>query len=186
MSGTDLRSLLPDLLPRLWAFAVRLTGDQHSAEDLIRRACLRALECADQLPAETAPLSWMFSIVHSTWASEFPAHNTRKRPTLEWDSDLLENIADQVGKDPERPPTHTQIIGTIERLPEPQRVVMLLVAVEGLAYQQAAEVLGIPFRTLMSRVLRARQTIGALIRIPDDCARGARMQRNSGGISRWR
>ena len=35
---------LPTLLPRLWRFAMRLTGDRHDAEDLVQRACVRALE----------------------------------------------------------------------------------------------------------------------------------------------
>jgi RNA polymerase sigma-70 factor, ECF subfamily len=47
-------------------------------------------------------------------------------------------------------------------LPEAQRAVMLLVAVEGLTYSEAAEVLGVPMGTIMSRLSRARQTIGSL------------------------
>lgn len=41
MSGADLPGMLPDMLPRLWAFALRLSGDQHDAEDLVQRACVR-------------------------------------------------------------------------------------------------------------------------------------------------
>ncbi|WP_443798378.1 sigma factor, partial [Burkholderia gladioli] len=48
MSSADLPSLLPEMLPRLWAFALRLAGDQHDAEDLVQRACVRALERAHQ------------------------------------------------------------------------------------------------------------------------------------------
>jgi RNA polymerase sigma-70 factor (ECF subfamily) len=50
----------------------------------------------------------------------------------------------------------------VERLPEAQRVVMLLVAVEGLSYQEAADVLEVPIGTVMSRLSRARQAVGAL------------------------
>jgi RNA polymerase sigma-70 factor, ECF subfamily len=45
-------------------------------------------------------------------------------------------------------------------LPDAQRAVMLLVAVEGLSYREAAEALEIPVGTVMSRLARARLTIG--------------------------
>jgi Sigma-70 region 2 len=49
MSDADLSNLLPEMLPRLWAFALRISGDRHDAEDLVQLACLRALERAHQL-----------------------------------------------------------------------------------------------------------------------------------------
>ncbi|WP_244138681.1 RNA polymerase sigma factor, partial [Burkholderia vietnamiensis] len=69
MSTADvesLPSLLPGMLPRLWAFSLRLCGNQRDAEDVLQRACVRGLERAHQLQPGTSPLSWMFSIVHST------------------------------------------------------------------------------------------------------------------------
>ncbi|WP_250517071.1 RNA polymerase sigma factor [Caballeronia sp. INDeC2] len=162
MSGADLPGMLPEMLPRLWAFALRLSGDRHDAEDLVQRACLRGLERAHQLQPDTAPLSWMYSIVHSTWINELRARSVRKRASFEWDDDFLENLPDPVDKSPETQLMHGQIVEAIERLPEAQRVVMLLVAVEGLTYQQAADVLDIPIGTVMSRLSRARQSVGAM------------------------
>src|SRR5262245_43258814 len=54
---------LPALVPRLWRFALRLAGDRHVAEDLVQRACVRALERPHQLCAGASTLSWMFSMV---------------------------------------------------------------------------------------------------------------------------
>ncbi|MEX3951453.1 RNA polymerase sigma factor [Paraburkholderia sp. EG287B] len=162
MSGTDLPGMLPAMIPRLWAFALRLSGDQHDAEDLVQRACLRGLERAHQLQPDTAPLSWMYSIMHSTWINELRARSVRKRASFEWDDDFLENLPDPVDNGPETQLMHSQIIEAVERLPEAQRVVMLLVAVEGMTYQQAADVLKIPIGTVMSRLSRARQSVGAM------------------------
>ncbi|WP_028207618.1 RNA polymerase sigma factor [Paraburkholderia nodosa] len=162
MSGTDLPGMLPAMIPRLWAFALRLSGDHHDAEDLVQRACLRGLERAHQLQPDTAPLSWMYSIVHSTWINELRARSVRKRASFEWDDDFLENLPDPVDKGPETQLMHSQIIEAVERLPEAQRVVMLLVAVEGMTYQQAADVLKVPIGTVMSRLSRARQSVGAM------------------------
>jgi RNA polymerase sigma-70 factor (ECF subfamily) len=167
MNDADLPGMLPEMLPRLWAFALRISGDRHDAEDLVQRACVRALERAHQLQPDTSPLSWMFSIVHSTWINELRARSVRKRSSMEWDDDFLENVADPVDKGPETQLMHSQIISAVERLPEAQRVVMLLVAVEGLSYQEAAEVLEVPIGTVMSRLSRARQAVGALFSTHD-------------------
>ncbi|MEJ0003933.1 MAG: RNA polymerase sigma factor [Pararobbsia sp.] len=162
MTGADLPSLLPEMLPRLWAFALRISGNQQDAEDLVQHACVRALERAHQLQPDTAPLSWMFSIVHSIWINEIRARSVRRRNGAEWDDELLETIADPFAPNPETDASIRQIIGAVEQLPEAQRVVMLLVAVEGLSYSEAAQALEVPIGTIMSRLSRARQAIGAI------------------------
>jgi RNA polymerase sigma-70 factor (ECF subfamily) len=81
---------------------------------------------------------------------------------MDWDDDLLETIADPTAPTLEQQALDAQIVRAVQRLPEAQRVVMLLVAVEGLSYGEAAEALGVPIGTIMSRLSRARQTIGAL------------------------
>jgi RNA polymerase sigma-70 factor, ECF subfamily len=162
MTVAELSALLPSLLPRLWAFALRISGNQHDAEDLVQRACVRALERAHQLEPGTAPLSWMFSIVQSTWLNELRARSVRSRSGIEWDDGLLETVPDPSAKTPEEQAMNAQIIRAVQQLPEAQRVVMLLVAVEGLSYSEAAEVLDVPIGTIMSRLSRARRAIGAL------------------------
>ncbi|TDG05954.1 RNA polymerase sigma factor [Paraburkholderia guartelaensis] len=160
MSSTDLPNMLPAMLPRLWAFALRLTRDRHDAEDLVQRACVRALERVDQLQPETAPLSWMFSIVHTTWINELQARNVRDRSSAEWDESRIQNVPDQSVRTPEEVLMSRQIIGAVMRLPEAQRAVMLLIALEGMSYAETAEILNVPIGTVMSRLSRARQTIG--------------------------
>jgi RNA polymerase sigma-70 factor, ECF subfamily len=163
MTDADLPSTLPTLLPRLWAFALRLCGDQHDAEDLVQKACVRALERAHQLQPGTTPLSWMFSIVHSIWINELRARRVRSRSTIEWDDDFLDMVADRAAGTPEEHVMNGQIITAVQRLSESQRLVMLLIAVEGLSYSEAAEALGVPVGTVMSRLSRARQAIGRLL-----------------------
>jgi len=166
-TGSDLPSLLPAMLPRLWAFALRISGDRHDAEDLVQRACVRALERAHQLQPGTSALSWMFAIVHSTWINELRARSRRNRSSTEWDDEMLETVADPAARTPEENAINNQIVNAVAQLPEAQRVVMLLVAVEGLSYVEAAQVLDVPIGTVMSRLSRARQTIGALFGVRD-------------------
>jgi RNA polymerase sigma-70 factor (ECF subfamily) len=162
MTGAELASELPQMLPRLWAFALRISGDRHDAEDLVQRACVRALERAHQLQPGTSPLSWMFSIVQSAWINEVRARNVRSRSGMDWDDAFLETVPDPNTPTPEQNAMDGQIVSAVQRLPEAQRAVMLLVAVEGLSYSEAAEVLDVPIGTVMSRLSRARQAIGAL------------------------
>jgi RNA polymerase sigma-70 factor (ECF subfamily) len=143
----DLHEVLPELLPRLWAFALRISRDHQDAQDLLQRACLRALERKHQLQPDTSPLSWMFSIVHSTWINELRSRNERNRTRIEWDGSFLETIADSAARNPESEAMNRQVVKAIEQLPAAQRDVMLLVDVEGRSYQEAAEVLDVPIGT---------------------------------------
>lgn len=154
-AGDSLSGALPALLPRLWRFALRLAGDRHDAEDLLQRTCLRALERRHQLQPGTSPLSWMFSIAHSVWLNEVRSRQIRNHDSMQWNEDLLETLADTSALDPETDALHRQILGAVARLPDAQRAAMLLVAVEGLSYREAAEVLEVPIGTIMSRLARA-------------------------------
>jgi hypothetical protein len=83
------------------------------------------------------------------------------RSRLDWGNAFMVTVADPAASDPQTQVMNAQIINAVQRLPEAQRVVMLLVAVEGLSYQEAADVLDVPIDTVMSRLSRARQAIGA-------------------------
>jgi len=169
MTRDGLCNELPELLPRLWRFALRLAGDRHDAEDLVQRACVRALERQHQLQPGTSTLSWMFSIVYSIWLNEVRAQQTRRHGNIQWSEELADTVPDPAVLSPETYTLHRQIISAVERLPDAQRAVMLLVAVEGLSYRETAIALNVPIGTVMSRLARGRQTIGELFaaRLPD-------------------
>jgi RNA polymerase sigma-70 factor (ECF subfamily) len=160
-AGDELPHLLPRLRPKLLAFALRLCSDRHDAEDLLQRTCLRALERPHQLRPNTTPLSWMFSIMHTTWINELRARKIRSRCRAEWNDVLLDTVADPVTPTPEQNMITGQIIEAVGRLPEAQRIVMILIAFEGLSYSDAAATLGVPIGTVMSRLSRARQTLAS-------------------------
>jgi len=160
VENDEISALLPTLLPRLWRFALRLARDLHDAEDLVQRACVRALERGHQLQPGTSALSWMFSIVHSVWLNEVRARRLRSRMRQPWTDELDDTVADDSAADPALSILHQQIIDAVGRLPDAQRAVILLVAVEGLSYREVADTLEIPIGTVMSRLARARLTIG--------------------------
>ncbi len=157
----DLGAALPALLPRLWRFALRLAMNRHDAEDLVQRACVRALERRHQLQPGTSVLSWLFSIAHTVWLNELRARQIRARASMMWSDELGDTLA-EAAFTPETDAMHRQVVAAVEQLPDAQRAVMLLVAVEGLSYREAAEALDVPVGTVMSRLARARLTIGRL------------------------
>ena len=159
MEQDGLSAELPALLPRLWRFALRLAGDRHDAEDLVQRACVRALERRSQLQPGTSTLSWLFSIVHSVWLNEVRARQIRSHGSMQWSEELADTVPDTGASNPEEYTLHQQVISAVEKLPDAQRTVMLLVAVEGLSYREAATVLDVPIGTVMSRIHRGRRAL---------------------------
>jgi RNA polymerase sigma-70 factor, ECF subfamily len=157
----ELQTQLPHLLPRLWRFALRLTRSAADAEDLMQRSCLRALEKRAQWRPDSALLSWLFAIMHTVWLNELRAVQRRREGgfTGGLEADEFEDTS-RAG-DPEYQLMCKQIVQAVGALPEAQRVVMVLVAVEGFSYREAAEIMDVPIGTVMSRLSRARLTIGA-------------------------
>ncbi len=156
----ELQRQLPHLLPRLWRFALRLTRDVHDAEDLVQRSCVRALERRSQWQAGTAMVSWLFAIEHSIWLNELRSAQRRRTGSLDEAPEQDELLIASVIGNPEQGLHYRQVVTAVESLPEAQRVVMLLVAVEGLSYREAADVLAVPIGTVMSRLARARLQVG--------------------------
>jgi RNA polymerase sigma-70 factor (ECF subfamily) len=108
----------------------------------------------------------MFSIIHSTWINELRSRKVRGRTRSEWDDSVIETVSDPTAQTPETDLMYQQILGAVSDLPDGQREVMLLVAVERFTYKETAEILEVPIGTVMSRLFRARQTIGMLFTDP--------------------
>jgi RNA polymerase sigma-70 factor, ECF subfamily len=156
----QLQNELPALTPRLWRFALRLTQHQTDAEDLVQRSYVRALERRHQWQPGTSLLSWVFAIMHSIWMNELRSAQRRREGSLATDQEFDDVIEPSSSADPEYRLMCKQVVQAVHALPEAQRIVMTLVAVEGLTYREAADVLDVPIGTVMSRLARARLSIG--------------------------
>jgi RNA polymerase sigma-70 factor, ECF subfamily len=167
MKEADLASLLVPMLPRLWTFALRLCHDREDAADLVQRACVRGLERAHHLHPCSVPLSWMFSIIHSTWVNELRARRLRNHLRTDWDDSLMETVEDSSAPTLDQQVMAEEIMHAVMNLSESQRIVILLVAVEGYSYGEASKILGVPIGTVMSRISRARRALGAIFGVED-------------------
>lgn len=150
----DPRADIVSLLPRLRRFAYGLTGDPHVADDLVQTGCVKALESWANYTPGTSLSSWLFRILQNTWLDEHRARVRQK--TDAWSEELDHLVGDDGVSVLESRSEARAVRRLLDALPEEQRVVLLLVSVEGLSYKAAAETLGVPIGTVMSRLARAR------------------------------
>lgn len=150
------------LLPRLRRFAAGLAGSVQEGDDVVQAACLRALERYHQWEPGTRLDSWMFRIIRNLWLDRGKSAWNR---LVRSDPDALMEIPDHsLGREIEVRDELACARAAIAALPEAQREVLLLVTVEGLTYEAAAEVLGVPLGTVMSRLARARVAVARQVR----------------------
>ncbi|SAI68869.1 RNA polymerase sigma factor [Bordetella ansorpii] len=157
MSSFDLDDQLRELIPRLRRFALWLTRDVHAADDLVQSTLERALSHWASRREEDALRSWLFTILYRRFLD-----SQRSAKRYAW---LLGRLHEP--GEPHWPSAEDVAVvrGTLEafgHLPEPQRTLLLLVAVEGYSYQEVSDLLGIPIGTVMSRLSRARAALRQL------------------------
>lgn len=148
---------LVDLVPKLRRFAYALTGSRADADDLVQAACERALKNRDRFQAGTRMDSWMYRIVQNLWIDDRRRARVRGH---QMDPDVA-RLSDD-GKAARAPQDRLMlevVRDVMAALPEPQRAVIALVALEGLSYRETAEVLEVPLGTVMSRLSRAREAL---------------------------
>ena len=161
--STPVRDGLPALLPRLWRFAVVLSGDRETANDLVQATCARAIEKEEQFIAGTRLDLWTFSILSSVWKNQLRSMAVRKGVGQ---VSAEEALTGDLSIELETTITTRQVLTAVGRLPETHRSAVLLVYVEGCSYRQAAETLEIPVGTLMSRLAAAKAGLARTLTVP--------------------
>jgi RNA polymerase sigma-70 factor (ECF subfamily) len=158
------RSQLVALLPRLRRFARGLCGTADRADDLVQAACERALARMEQWTPGTRLDSWMYRIVRTIWIDELRAQAVRQRARDRQEGEM------ETWFDGERAlearMTMQAVREAVAELAPEQREILLLVAVEGVSYKEAAEILEIPIGTVMSRLARGRAALVKLLEKP--------------------
>jgi RNA polymerase sigma-70 factor (ECF subfamily) len=157
-SPNEVRARIAALLPRLRRFGRTLCRTGEDADDLVQMAVEKALTRTDQWTPGTRLDSWMFRIMQTTWIDELRARERRSQTFVP------EEEGEHVGVDSNAAQVEAMAVRkAVSRLGDDQRAVVGLVLVEGLSYQEAAEVLDIPVGTLTSRLARAREALQAML-----------------------
>ncbi len=154
------RYVLPEVAV-LYRVALSLTGQPADAEDLVQDTLIRAYRAVDRFDG-AHPRAWLLTILRHTHINR----NRRRRPFLLADGDGVGAMVERLA--PSAPSSDEVLISTqfqavvadaLAALPEKHRAVLALVDIDGMTYQEAADALGVPRGTVMSRLHRARKKI---------------------------
>jgi RNA polymerase sigma-70 factor, ECF subfamily len=159
-----------ELMPSLYAAALRMTRNPSDAEDLVQETYLRAYRGFGGFEQGTNLKAWLYRILTNTYINTYRA---RKRRPDETELDEVEDLylyrriggleAAMAGRSAEDELldrfTDAEVKQAIEALPENFRMAVLLADVEGFSYKEIAEILDIPIGTVMSRLHRGRKAL---------------------------
>jgi RNA polymerase sigma-70 factor (ECF subfamily) len=154
------RYVVPEI-PVMYTVALSLTGQPADAEDLVQDTLIRAFRAVERFDG-AHPRAWLLTILRHTHLNRVRG----RRPVLLRDGDAVEFTLERVGTP--QPSAEEVVVSDVfeavvaealAALPAKHRDVVTLVDINGLSYQEAADVLGVPRGTIMSRLHRARARI---------------------------
>lgn len=142
--------------PRLVQFARKLSKNSVLADDLVQDTILTAIAKYEQFQPGTNLNAWLFTIMRNGFYSR-----ARKGGREIGDPDGA--LAATLTCRPDQGDAYDLqiILGRMEQMPAKQRMALELVAMDGLEYEEAAEILGIPAGTVKSQVSRARAALAS-------------------------
>ncbi len=152
----DIRRDLVGLLPRLRRFAMTLAGDAAGADELVQAACQRAIARSNQWQGEGRLDSWVYTLLRQQWSED---HRKRKPHGVQ-----RTNVTDirNATRDRASVVDSDAIHRMIAEMPEGIASAFLLVAIEGHAYQQAGDIMGVAPALIASQMAQARLHFASL------------------------
>lgn len=151
---------LAAVIPRLRRYALVLTGNPVRGDDLVQDTLTRAWDKRSYWRPGSDLRAWVFTIMHNIFVNQL-ASSRRDAANVSLDAEDERGAALQVSGDND-PTTRIElqeVMRQVQRLPAEQREVLMLVAVEGMHYEEVAATIGIPIGTVMSRLSRARDKL---------------------------
>lgn len=163
MSDPDPRDELVDHLPAMRAFAISLTRNASTADDMVQDTLVKAWTNIDKFEQGSNMRAWLFTILRNTYYS---SRRKSKREVADVDGILTENLAEKPAHD-----GHMQMAEfrqALAQLKDEQREALLLVGASGFSYEEAAELCGVAVGTIKSRTNRARARLAEILDHRDD------------------
>ncbi|KNG93237.1 RNA polymerase sigma factor [Pseudaestuariivita atlantica] len=165
MKPADPRDELVTHLPAMRAFAMSLTRNSATADDLVQDTLVKAWTNIEKFQVGTNMRAWLFTILRNTYYSML---RKRKREVPDVDNTMASKLAEK--------PAHDGLLQmrdfetAFAQLNDEQREALVLVGAEGFSYEDAAEMTGVAVGTVKSRVNRARARLAELMHLDEDDA----------------
>ena len=163
MSAPDPRDELVTHLPALRAFALSLTRNRATADDMMQDTVLKAWTNMNKFKPGTNMRAWLFTILRNNFYTSRRKLNREVADVDNMFSDTLSVKPDHDGR-----LQMTDFKKAFEQLPDEQREALILVGASGFSYDEAAETCGVATGTIKSRVNRARSRLTELLQLDDD------------------
>ncbi|PIW26837.1 MAG: hypothetical protein COW30_12720 [Rhodospirillales bacterium CG15_BIG_FIL_POST_REV_8_21_14_020_66_15] len=140
-------------------YALALTRNAEDADDLVQECLKRALTYIHSNHEIRNMRSYLFTILNNVYMDELARLRRRGQPVD------IEDVADSVASPPNQMPRLgcRDLSNALDRIPEEQKQVLLLIGLEGMSYRAAAHTLGVPIGTVMSRLSRGREQLRRLM-----------------------
>lgn len=161
-SGQDPRSELVDHLPALRAFALSLTREGASADDLVQDTIVKAWTHIDKFQPGTNLRAWLFTILRNTFYSA--RRKTRREVS---DSDGIHAARQATRPEHDGRLAMNDFRAAFQQLPDEQREALILVGASGFSYEEAAGMTGVAVGTVKSRANRGRRRLAELLKLED-------------------
>ena len=139
-------------IPRLRRYARALAGDAARADDLVQDTLERALVKLDLWRPGSDLRAWLFTLMHNLFVNQIRAGGP-----IHCELDEASDVPVRGGQADALAVRDIHV--ALGKLPSEQREVILLVGLEQFGYADAAQVLGVPIGTVMSRLSRARERL---------------------------
>mgnify|MGYP001579537534 CR=1 FL=1 len=148
----------------IYNVALRLSGNEHDAEDLVQETFYIAFERFYQLKDEGKCKNWLFSIMRNLYLKEVERKGNFREMNLDDEGEYLQNLEIVAAKNYSEneliKKTDKQDIQLIlDRIPEKYKLPFLLFYMDNRSYKEIADTLNIPIGTVMSRISRGRDFV---------------------------
>ncbi|MEO8015468.1 MAG: RNA polymerase sigma factor [Polaromonas sp.] len=150
-------------IPSLRRYARALTGDAWTADDLVQDTLERACSKWRLWLAGSDLRAWLFTLMHNLYVNDI------RRTARQAEAGIRVNVDDVLHEllAPESSTAQSlDLQRCLLRLPQDQRIVLLLVSLEDLSYEEVARITRVPIGTVMSRLSRARSRLRELMDSP--------------------
>ncbi|KAB2313067.1 RNA polymerase sigma factor RpoE [Betaproteobacteria bacterium SCN2] len=150
----------------------RMVRDQAEIEDITQESFIKAYRALPQFRGESAFYTWLYRIAVNTAKNYLVARGRRAPTTTEFSNEEAEGFEDaELLRDIATPDAELQtkqiaaaVNKAVEALPEELRTAITLREIEGLSYEEIAQMMDCPIGTVRSRIFRAREAIAEKIR----------------------
>lgn len=159
----DPRNELVEHLPALRAFALSLTRNGATADDMVQDTVVKAWTNIDKFKPGTKMRAWLFTILRNTYYS-----SRRKLNREVADVDGVFTATLSVKPDHDGRMQLSDFKQAFELLPDEQREALILVGASGFSYEEAADMCGVAVGTVKSRANRGRAKLTELLHLDEE------------------